>query len=251
MAAGIGDRAKNVHAVRPGVLLTIGQRASHGGALRGVATAAVACWLALALAPAAFGGTLAWGSSGPAVKRLNERLYHLSYLGAARVGRRFTRATFYAVMAFQKFERLKPDGIVGPRTSVALRTAYRPRPPRFGGERRVDVILSRQLAFLVSEAGRVRRTLSVSTGKAGFRTPTGRFRVYRRERWSWSPTYRAWLPWAEYFKGGNAIHGYPRVPAYPASHGCVRVPLPFARRVWRFSRMNTRVRVFGTMSNAR
>jgi lipoprotein-anchoring transpeptidase ErfK/SrfK len=28
-----------------------------------------------------------------------------------------------------------------------------------------------------------------------------------------------------YFKGGFAIHGYPSVPAYPASHGCVRIPM--------------------------
>jgi lipoprotein-anchoring transpeptidase ErfK/SrfK len=28
-----------------------------------------------------------------------------------------------------------------------------------------------------------------------------------------------------YFKGGFAIHGYPSVPAFPASHGCVRVPM--------------------------
>ena len=210
---------------------------------------AAVCWLALGLAPTACGATLSWGVSGRAVNRLNDRLYDLSYLGAAQRGRRFTRATFYAVMAFQKFERLKPDGIVGPKTSAALRAAHRPRPPHVGRERRVDVLLSRQLAFLVGEAGRVRRTLSVSTGKAGFRTPTGRFRVYRRERRSWSGVYQTWLPWSVYFKAGFAIHGYGRVPAYPASHGCVRVPLPFAPRMWRFARMRTRVRVFATMGD--
>lgn len=31
-----------------------------------------------------------------------------------------------------------------------------------------------------------------------------------------------------YFRGGFAIHGYPSVPAYPASHGCVRIPMWFA-----------------------
>ena len=28
-----------------------------------------------------------------------------------------------------------------------------------------------------------------------------------------------------YFTGGYAIHGNPSVPPYPASHGCVRVPM--------------------------
>src|SRR5215216_966788 len=164
-----------MHAVRSGVLSTVARRTGRNEAVRRGAVAAAACWLALGLTPAAPGATLAWGSSGWAVKRLNERLYDLSYLGAARVGSRFTRATFYAVMAFQKFERLKRDGIVGPTTAAALRVAHRPRPPRSGNERRVDVILSRQLAFLVGGAGRVRRTLSVSTGKVGLRTRRGAF----------------------------------------------------------------------------
>ena len=28
-----------------------------------------------------------------------------------------------------------------------------------------------------------------------------------------------------YFVGGYAIHGNPSVPSFPASHGCVRVPM--------------------------
>ena len=36
-----------------------------------------------------------------------------------------------------------------------------------------------------------------------------------------------------YFHGGYAIHGYPSVPAtYPASHGCVRVPIPDAAHIY-------------------
>jgi lipoprotein-anchoring transpeptidase ErfK/SrfK len=33
---------------------------------------------------------------------------------------------------------------------------------------------------------------------------------------------------SSYFIGGYAIHGYPSVPYYPASHGCLRVPIPSA-----------------------
>jgi lipoprotein-anchoring transpeptidase ErfK/SrfK len=36
-----------------------------------------------------------------------------------------------------------------------------------------------------------------------------------------------------YFLCGFAIHGYPSVPAYPASHGCVRVPMWLAPRLYR------------------
>ena len=35
-----------------------------------------------------------------------------------------------------------------------------------------------------------------------------------------------------YFVGGYAIHGYSPVPTYPASHGCLRIPIPSAKRVY-------------------
>jgi N-acetylmuramoyl-L-alanine amidase len=186
--------------------------------------------------------TLQIGSRGPAVERLGNRLAELRYLPRKDVGRRFTRATHWAVMAFQKYERLGVDGIVGPETRSALRRAARPR-AAFGSGRRILVDLSRQLAFLVGKRDRVRRTLSVSTGRRRYRTPRGAFRIFWRERRSWSVVYGAWLPWAAYFHRGYALHGSWSVPARPVSHGCVRVPQPFARAAYRFARLETRVLV--------
>jgi hypothetical protein len=54
------------------------------------------------------------------------------------------------------------------------------------------VWLSRQLVFLVAR-GTVRRAVAVSTGRPGKATPTGRFSIYRRERFSWSEPYDLWL----------------------------------------------------------
>ena len=36
---------------------------------------------------------------------------------------------------------------------------------------------------------------------------------------------------SNYFIGGYAIHGYTSVPTYPASHGCIRVPIPNALQI--------------------
>jgi peptidoglycan hydrolase-like protein with peptidoglycan-binding domain len=180
------------------------------------------------------------GSRGPAVERLGYRLAKLSYLPRRDVGSRFTRPTRWAVMAFQKYERLRVDGIVGPQTRSALRSATRPSAP-FGSGRRIAVSLSRQLAFLVGRRDRVRRTLSVSTGRPRYRTPRGSFRIFWRERRSWSVVYGTWLPWAAYFHKGYALHGAWTVPARPVSHGCVRVPQPFARAVYGFARLETKV----------
>jgi lipoprotein-anchoring transpeptidase ErfK/SrfK len=80
--------------------------------------------------------------------------------------------------------------------------------------------------LLVVRDGKVSLVVHVSTGATG-NTPLGRFHVYRKVvGWDWV----LWYPM--YFLGGFAIHGYPSVPAYPASHGCVRVPMWVAPRLF-------------------
>lgn len=208
--------------------------------LRRVGLAAIAIAALPDLAAASSGTALRLGSRGPVVGELNERLFELSYVRAEQVSTRFTGATFHAVVAFQKCAGLARDGIVGPRTQAALHAARRPTPLLRAGGRRIEVSLSRQVAMLVRD-GRVTRTVAVSSGRRGFRTPRGSFSIYRRSEMEWSEDYDVWLPWAAFFVRGIAFHSYREVPPYPASHGCVRVPPPFAREVYRFARVGTRV----------
>lgn len=203
------------------------------------AGATVAAALALPR-PAAAGRVLRLGARGPAVWPVKRRLAELGYLDARDVSDVFHSRDFHAVVAFQKYERLAADGAVGRRTRVALEGARRPEPLLEQRGRRIEVWLRRQLAFLVEEE-RVLRAVAVSTGRSGYTTPTGRFRIYRRERRSWSVPYRLWLPWAAYFVGGIAFHAHTDVPAFPASHGCVCVPDPFAREVYSFGGIGTPV----------
>jgi lipoprotein-anchoring transpeptidase ErfK/SrfK len=49
---------------------------------------------------------------------------------------------------------------------------------------------------------------------------------------------------ASYFIGGYAIHGYFEVPTFPASHGCVRVPIPNALSIYHWLRIGDRVDVY-------
>ena len=63
-------------------------------------------------------------------------------------------------------------------------------------------------------------------------TPPGRFSVSRGvDGWDKSPLGRLYRP--RYFNGGIAVHGYPSVPAFPASHGCVRVDLSAMDMLWK------------------
>lgn len=181
--------------------------------------------------------TLTLGSHGPAVRSLQRTLARLSYLPNSGVDAIFGMQTWHAVVAVQGWNGLLRDGVVGPRTTAALADAHRPRPwSRATG---MEIHIDRQVLLLVRR-GRVQRAIHVSTG-AGGATPLGHFRIYRREPMSWSVQFHVWMPLAQYFYGGYAVHEFASVPAYPASHGCVRVPESESKAVWRFGAIGMRV----------
>jgi len=49
---------------------------------------------------------------------------------------------------------------------------------------------------------------------------------------------------SNYFIAGYAIHGYPEVPNYAASHGCLRVPIPNASSIFSWVQVGTPVDVY-------
>jgi lipoprotein-anchoring transpeptidase ErfK/SrfK len=163
---------------------------------------------------------------------------------AADVDGRAGPRTTSAIVAFQKWAGLPRDGVAGPATRAALTASTRPTPIGPGTGHRVEVLLDRQLA-LVEDGSQVARVLDVTTGKAGFETPTGSYRVFRKKQRSWSVPYKVWLPWASYFVGGVAFHEYPDVPPTPASHGCVRVPRWDAQWLYLQTPTGTPVTVLG------
>ena len=59
------------------------------------------------------------------------------------------------------------------------------------------------------------------------------------------PGYNAKLMYfSSFFIGGFAIHGYSSVPPYPASHGCVRVPIWVAVRLYELASYGYEVDVY-------
>ena len=142
--------------------------------------------------------------------------------------------THHTVMAFQKMEGLARTGKDNPELRAALPGASKPGPLVPHGEaNRVEVDLQRQV-LLLWKNNELARVLSVSTGN-GKRycvdgdcdtaiTPTGSFRVGRKFAGK-EVSRLGELFHPMYFYGGIAIHGSPSVPAGPASHGCVRIPM--------------------------
>ena len=99
----------------------------------------------------------------------------------------------------------------------------------------------RQVALLIGKGGKTVRAIHVSTAAPGHVTPSGHFRIYRKELMSWSKPFQVWLPYASYFYGGDAFHQYPSVPGYPASHGCIRIFDRDAIVMYHFATLGTRV----------
>ncbi len=82
----------------------------------------------------------------------------------------------------------------------------------------------------------------VSTGMKGHPTPTGVFSVIQKHKLHHSNIYSgAPMPYMQRITwSGVAIHAGV-LPGYPASHGCIRMPMAFAIKMWNWTKMGARV----------
>jgi lipoprotein-anchoring transpeptidase ErfK/SrfK len=82
----------------------------------------------------------------------------------------------------------------------------------------------------------------ISTGMAGHPTPMGVFSVIQKHKLHHSNIYSgAPMPYMQRITwSGVAMHAGV-LPGYPASHGCIRMPMAFALKMWSWTRMGARV----------
>jgi peptidoglycan hydrolase-like protein with peptidoglycan-binding domain len=186
------------------------------------------------------------------VRESQERLLDLGYWIPEPDGK-WGEASRQGIIAFQKVEGRRRSGKLTTSELEALRAATKPT-PRESGPAHIEVDLNRQVLFMVDADGTVTRILPVSTGNGKLFdnegdqepaiTPTGRFRVYRKlPGWRTSPFGLLYYP--NYIVGGIAIHGNPAVPAVPASHGCIRIPMFAAKEFSDITPVGTTVIVYG------
>ncbi len=181
--------------------------------------------------PVVTGPALSPGAGGDVVVTLQEELTRTGFYRGELDGD-FGPLTASAVVAFHKVWGLD-------RTSTWNSSdwdridGWFPAPPGYGSAAfRLEIDLTREVVFVVRN-GTVAAVMPVSSGNGELytsrsgavvpaRTPQGDFTMFRSvDEWERSYLGEMYEPW--YFYGGYALHGSTFVPAYPASHGCVRV----------------------------
>ena len=111
--------------------------------------------------------------------------------------------------------------------------------PASAGEERVVVSLADQMVYLYRGDTLVAAS-TISSGKSGRDTPTGIFSVLDKRPMYHSKKYdNAPMPWMQRIdQYGIALHaGYN--PGEPASHGCVRLPSDFAKKLYSVTDIGT------------
>jgi lipoprotein-anchoring transpeptidase ErfK/SrfK len=144
-------------------------------------------------------------------------------------------------------------------------------PPATAAPIAIEIDLSAQRAWILQDGQRVYET-PISSGRTGFPTPTGHFRVTEKDHDHKSSLYgkivdakgrvviadgdsdtpvppggrfvAAPMPHFMRFNGAVGMHAG-RLPGYPASHGCVRLPPAKAKLFFEIAEVGTPVRVFG------
>jgi peptidoglycan hydrolase-like protein with peptidoglycan-binding domain len=157
-----------------------------------------------------------------------------------RVNGHFGAGTARAVLAFRKVNGMSRVSVANRAVFRRLakgRGAFRVRFPSAG--KHVEFDWSRQVLVLARGAHPA-KVLHASSGKAATPTVFGHYRFYSK-----TPGYNSKeMYYSNYFVGGYAIHGYASVPTYPASHGCIRIPISSAISVYRWIRAGTRIFVY-------
>ncbi|KNX37037.1 L,D-transpeptidase family protein [Luteipulveratus halotolerans] len=186
------------------------------------------------------------GSSGPDVRAVQQRLTDLGYWGGAPDGS-FGGGTRQSVLALQKAAGISRTGKVDAATRRALDRGVVPR-SRTGASKAIEIDLDRQILLAV-EGGRVKAVINASSGngetfvvknketgketKYRAHTPRGSYSVYAEDDKLHESTLELGSMWRpKYFDGAIAVHGSGSVPAYPASHGCVRVSNSAMNWLW-------------------
>jgi peptidoglycan hydrolase-like protein with peptidoglycan-binding domain len=182
---------------------------------------------------------LGLGAQDESVRLLQSELNALHY--AVPLTGVLDEGTGQALVAYRKMTGLSRIPYAGTQVFELLARHAGSFHVRYRGDgRHVEANLTRQVLAEIEPGGRVRKIYTTSSGKPSTPTVLGRFQVYLK-----TPGVNSeGMVDSNYFIRGYAIHGYPEVPTYAASHGCLRVPIPDAPAIYAWVQTGTPVDVY-------
>jgi len=212
-------------------------------------------------APAAYAPPkrdLAPGMTGADVKALQQRLSALKYYAGSTDGQ-FGTDTQAAIWAFQEINGITVTGVVDAATKRALVYPKTYKSPSYPGKRATRVEVSQALEVLVLfDNDKIELISHVSSGGGYYYncgsygcsqavTPNGTYNTtVFMPGWVQVPLGEMYNP-VFFISTVFAIHGDTYVPAGPASHGCVRVPMDVSYIFYKMVKApGTQVHVYGT-----
>jgi len=179
------------------------------------------------------------GDRGPAVKLFNELLRDQAYYDTDK--HRYGSHTERAVMAFRKVNGMARNFQATPeifKMLAAGKGGFKISYPNAG--KHVEVDISKQVMAL-ADGGRAKYVFHIATGAAATPSDQGAFTFYRKD-----PGYNSLgMYYSVYYNRGEATHGYHSVPPYPASHGCIRNPIPDSIFIYNWIDLGDRMYVYG------
>ena len=157
----------------------------------------------------------------------------------------YYRQGFFGFPSYEPYPELRPRSEPRPRPRQSIKPQNQPKeanlPPPPPGPHHLIVSVKSQRASLYSN-GKLVMQSPVSTGTETHPTPYGVFSVIQKNRHHRSNIYSdAPMPYMQRLTwSGIALHEG-RLPGYPASHGCIRLPEQFANFLWRTTKLGARV----------
>ncbi|WP_326679279.1 L,D-transpeptidase family protein [Streptomyces sp. NBC_01237] len=108
------------------------------------------------------------------------------------------------------------------------------------------VDLTRQLSWIQDGKKLKFGPVPVRTGRDGAETRTGASKVYWRDIKHWSTIYKVWMPYSQFFDGGQAFHSVTKsMYNPPGSGGCVNMRPADAKSYWKLLKKGDDVFVYG------
>lgn len=162
----------------------------------------------------------------------------------------------YRPMSKTMFTVLAPKSLAANKNfSRRLEDALRMTPARRIDQKYIDVNLASQVMTLF-ENGRAIDAYMISSGKRGMETPIGEFSIQNKAARPWSKAYSLYMPYWQAITpdGKYGIHELPEWPGgykeganhlgTPVSHGCMRLGIGPAKRVFEWAEIGTPVIIY-------